>query len=423
MGNDCGAGGGLVDGVADWVVSEALGKTRIDTLLQGCCDRLCSAGIPLLRVSLAFPTLHPLFAAVTHIWRRWEDEIERDEHRHGTGTSPEWKRSPFYHMQKVQVPFLRRRLTGPDAVIDFPILDDLLEVGATDYLAYMVGFGHFTENEAPRDGIIVSWTTDRPGGFTDSDIQALMRIQRRLAVACKVMIREEITHNILTAYLGPDAGQQVLEGNIQLGDGTTTHAVIWFSDLRNSTTMADTLPPEEFLATLNAYFECTAGAVLAQGGEVLRFVGDAVLAIFAIRGGKAAARSACRKAIRAAGEAAKRQAVLNKLRASEGKPPLAYGIGLHVGDVHYGNIGVPERVEFSVVGPAANEASRLQALTKALGEPVLVSGEVAARLDLDWRPMGRHELRGVGDPLEVFAPPAPDAELRRARRRAAAAAR
>lgn len=419
IGNDCAFGGGLIDGVADWVVSEALGKTRVETLLEGCCDRLSAAGIPLLRVALAFPTLHPLFSAVSHIWWRGNDGMEREEHRHGTSMSPKFQRSPFFHMKQVKVPFLRRRLTGPDAVLDFPVLEDLRDQGASDYLAYLVGFGNHPGNLGPKDCIIVSWTTDRAGGFTDGDIQALMRIQRRLAVACKVTIREEITHNILTTYLGPDAGRQVLEGNIQLGDGETTHAVIWFSDLRESTAMADTLPPAEFLATINAYFDCTAGSILAKGGEVLRFVGDAVLAIFPIPDGRDAAVRACRKALQATEEAAQRMAELNGRRESEGKPPLAYGIGLHVGDVHFGNIGVPERLEFSVIGPAANEAARLENLTKTLNRSVLVSGEFAANLNMGWVPLGEHELRGVGDPLNVFAPPDPERQTAEGERRTA----
>ena len=404
------AAGGLVDAVADWLVIEALAETTVEALISGCCARLNAAGIPLWRMSLAFSTLHPLFAAVTNTWVRNDDDLDVTQHRHGVAdTSEQWQRSPFFHIIKTSIPFLRRRLTGPEALLDFPILPELRDRGATDYLAYAVQFGSRETQRARMGGIIVSWTTDRPGGFTDNDIQALMRIQRRLALACKVTISEQITRDVLATYLGPDAGRRVLGGNIQLGDGETTHAVIWFSDLRNSTGMADTLPPDEFLATVNAYFDCTAGAVLIKGGEVLRFVGDAVLAIFPIPEGgkKAAVQRACRKALRASGEARCRLRDLNEVRKSQGKLPLNFGIGLHIGDVHFGNIGVPERLEFSVVGPAANEAARLESLAKTLDRPVLVSGEFAASLDVAWESMGAHKLRGVDDPLDVFAPPDP----------------
>jgi adenylate cyclase len=402
-----GSGGGLVDATADWLISESLGNTTVETLFEGACTRLHSAGIPLWRVALAFRTLHPLFGSVTMIWQRGEKGLDTVGHLHGLAdSSEEWKRSPFFHMLDSGVPFLRRRLDGPDALLDFAILPELKDQGATDYFAYAVEFGGEKIANGPDDGIIVSWTADRPGGFSDQDIQALLRIQRRLAVACKVTIREQITDNILTAYLGPDAGRQVKRGQIQLGDGENIHAVIWYSDLRNSTGMADTLPPDEYLKAVNEYFDGTAGAVLANGGEVLRFIGDAVLAIFPIRKkGKAAAGKACRNALKAAEESHRRMRVTNARRLEEGCPVLAYGVGLHLGDVMFGNIGIPERIEFSVIGPAANEAARLENLTKTLHCPVLVSGEFAEALDIEWISMGTHDLRGVGDKMEVFVPP------------------
>ncbi len=398
-----GVGGGLIDAVADWLVSKALEGSTVETLLEGCCARLRAAGIPLWRTSLGFRTLHPLFASITLVWRRGEEQLEQTGQEHSTAESSEaWHQSPFFHMLTTGIPFLRRQLTGPEALLDFPVLQDLRDQGGTDYLAYAVEFGG--SDAERRNGIVVSWTCDRPGGFSESDIQALLRVQRRLAVACKVTIGDQVTGNILTAYLGPDAGRHVLAGQIRLGDGETIYAVIWFSDLRNSTGMADTLPAEDYLKVVNDYFDCTAGAVLANKGEVLRFIGDAVLAIFPIRKSGNTPRRACAQALAAAREAEGRLAELNRARAEAGKGPLNFGIGLHLGDVMFGNIGVPERLEFSVIGPAANEVARLEDLTKTLGRRVLVSGEFARHLTLDWESLGRHGLRGVGDPIEVFAP-------------------
>ena len=399
-----GIGGGLIDAVADWLVSEALEGSTVETLLEGCCARLRAAGIPLWRTSLSFRTLHPLFASITLIWRRGRVGLEQTGHEHRTAELSEaWQRSPFFHMLNTGIPFLRRHLTGPEALLDFPVLQDLRDQGGTDYLAYAVEFGGSHPPEL-RSGIVVSWTCDRPGGFSESDVQALLRVQRRLAVACKVTIGEQVTGNILTAYLGPDAGRHVQAGQIKLGDGETIYAVIWFSDLRNSTGMADTLPGEDYLKVINDYFDCTAGAVLANKGEVLRFIGDAVLAIFPIRRSGNTPKRACAQALAAAREAEGRLADLNETRAEAGKRPLNFGVGLHLGDVMFGNIGVPERLEFSVIGPAANEVARLEDLTKTLGRRVLVSGEFARHLTLDWESLGRHDLRGVGDPIEVFAP-------------------
>ena len=169
-------------------------------------------------------------------------------------------------MIETQLPFLRRRLVGEEALLDFPILAELRDKGATDYLAYLVPFSSDPGNLTVRDGLVGSWATDRPSGFSDLDVRSLLRIERRLAVACKITIKDQIARNVLTAYLGPDAGRRVLEGQIRRSDGETIHAVVWYSDLRESTAMADVLAAEDFLEVLNTYFECTAGAVLAHGG-------------------------------------------------------------------------------------------------------------------------------------------------------------
>jgi adenylate cyclase len=394
----------LIDGVADWLMSQALGEREVESIVGGCSDRLLAAGVPLWRSFVSFRTLHPLFASVSIIWRREKrtGSIQSVNTLHGEAfTSEDWHQSPMHHMITSQIPYLRRRLVGESAILDFPICRDLRDQGGTDYVAYLVPFASDDDPGPHADGVMGSWATDRPSGFTDSDLRSLARIQRRLAVSLKVQIKRKIAQTVLSTYLGPDAGQQVLDGQIKRGDGEMLHAVIWYNDMRDSTRLADTLKPEDFLSTVNAYFECTAGAVLANGGEVLRFIGDAVLAIFPIRNGDA--RDACQGAMAAAGDAERRLQALNKHRAAEGVETVNYGLGLHVGDVMFGNIGVPERLEFSVIGPAANEVARLESLTKTLGRRTLVSAEFASYLPQRLESLGKHALRGVGEPVEVFA--------------------
>ena len=338
------------------------------------------------------------------IWRREErsGSVERIETLHGEAfTSDDWRQSPMNHLLSTQIPFLRRRLTGEEALLDFPVCRDLRDQGATDYVAWMIPFARDDEPGPHLDGVIGSWATDRPGGFSDRDMRSLLRIQRRLVVSLKVQIKQQIASTVLATYLGMDAGRQVLEGQIRRGDGEMVHAVIWYSDMRDSTHLADTMPAEEFLKTVNSYFECTAGAVLAHGGEVLRFIGDAVLAIFPIRDGDP--KSACELAMAAARDAEGRLDALNEERASRKLPSIDYGLGLHVGDVMFGNIGVPERLEFSVIGPAANEVARIESLTKTLGRRTLASAEFARAVSRDWESTGEHALKGVGEPLEVMA--------------------
>ena len=204
--------------------------------------------------------------------------------------------------------------------------------------------------------------------------------------------------NILDAYLGPNAGAKVLAGQIKRGDGEDIHAVIWFCDLRDSTALADSMSRRDFLSILNEYFECTLEPVLQRKGEVLRFIGDAALAIFPIDGRP---REACAAAVEAAREALARMEKANKKRPL----PLRFGIGLHLGELTYGNIGTPGRIEFTVIGAAANEAARIESLCKQLEVDLLVSEHVARVLPIRWRSMGSHTLRGVGDKIELFTLP------------------
>ena len=399
-----GIDGILIDRTADWLMSSALGEVGVDAIFEGCCQRLHAAGVPLARALTAFRTLHPLFASVLLVWKR-NQGVNSNAIQHARAFSTEeWFRSPMHHLMRHRLPFLRRRLTGVHSIVDFPVLEELRDDGITDYLCYLTPFASDEEPGPDARGIMGSWATDRASGFSEEDLRILGRIQRRYAVSCKMQIQRRITRNVLETYLGPDAGARVLDGQIRRGDGERIHAVIWYSDMRDSTRLADRLDPHVFIERLNRYFECTAGAVIAGGGEVLRFVGDAVLAIFPIRAGGDDARTASERALAAAGDAESRLARANEGLAAEGEEPIEFGLGLHVGDVMYGNIGVPERLEFSVIGPAANEVARIEDLTKTLGRRVLVSEAFANAAGTHCEPLGAHPLRGVGAPVKVFAP-------------------
>ena len=389
----------LIDQVADWLMTQALGQTEFEEIIEGCWERLSAAGIPLWRAHVTFRTLHPLYDAMAKTWVRGTGlELASYEHLEDGGVPEQFQASPLWHMIQSNIPFLRRRLTGEEAVLDFPMLTELRDKGATDYLAFLIHFGG-----GPTDGIAGSWATDRPSGFSDQDIRSLLRIQQRLGVVCKLRIKEEIARNVVTAYLGRDAGLRVLDGQIRRGDGERIHSVIWYSDLRGSTQMAETKTPEEHIQALNDYFEATGGAVLSQDGQILDFIGDAVLAIFPIRDGLPV-DEACRKALAASREAQQRLADVNDRRRGAGATSLSMGIALHVGEVVFGNIGLPERVSFTVIGSSVNEVVRLEALTKDLGRPVLASQAFAGHTQIEWKSLGRHPLRGVDEPFEVLAP-------------------
>jgi adenylate cyclase len=285
-------------------------------------------------------------------------------------------------------------------MLDFPILKELQAEGATDYFAFAIPF-----SSVQNDGLVGSWVTDRKRGFFDADLRALHRIQRRLAVACRMTIRGQVAENVVETYLGRGAGERVLAGQIRRGDGETIPAVIWYSDLRGSTAMAEKLSREGYTEVLNCYFECVGGAIMAAGGEILDFIGDAVLAIFPIDGKDSRRSDACARALAAAHDAQRRLDKTNAARATRAMPQLAFGLGLHVGDMMFGNIGTPQRLSFSVIGPSVNQVARLEALTKEVGRPI-----VASRAFVDscpgggWDSMGKHKVQGIAEPIEVLAP-------------------
>jgi len=394
---------GRVQAISDWLMAQALAEVRIESVFTGFCERLETATVPLLRGHLAVRALHPLFTSMTTTWLRG-GKISVDRFGPGSDGSAQWRQSPLFDMLESRVRTVRHNLEVAGDWSRYPLLVELRETGATDYFVLMTPFGDEVTAHERMDGIMCSWVTDRPGGFSAEHIRVLRRLQFRLAVAIKVAKREQTAANVVAAYLGADAGARVLEGRIHRGDGDFVHVVLWYCDLRGSTELADRLPATRFLALLDSYFECTAGAVIAYGGDVVGFVGDAVLAMFPI-GDATGAVGAARKALAAMRDAAEKMAAVNRERSALGEPTLHYGLGLHVGRVLYGNIGIPTRIDFTVIGRAVNEVVRLEALTKDLEEPVVVSSAFAELVPLTWRSCGRHGLRGVSDEIEVYAPP------------------
>jgi len=395
--------GPFIDDISDWLMAQALDEAPVPDLLEGTTKRLFAAGVPLYRTMVGVELLHPTIDSVGFTWD-CTNGLRRSEYYHDDPDVDEaYQRSPFVFMQKYGLPAIRRRLTGPSALLDFPILEDLVEEGITDYLAYRITYGSRMTGSTRETEIAGSWATKRPTGFTHREIETLQRIAKRMAVAASVAVKAKTTKSVLETYLGPDAGGQVLNGSIRRGSGERIAAALWFSDLRQSTRLAEELGDEEFITALNAYFECTAGAVLEHGGEVPRFVGDAVLAIFPIRFPGGSAAEATRSAVTAAHAAEEKIKALNAAREAVGVPALDFGLGLHLGSVLFGNIGVPQRLEFSIIGPAANEAARIEDMTKELKRRVLMSAEFAKFLDEPTISMGTHQMRGVAEPMEVFA--------------------
>jgi adenylate cyclase len=379
-----------IESIVAWLDEGAPPAQRPQDVLQQLCHRLIDQGIPLYRVAVFVRTLHPNVLGRGFIWHEKSNTVEVTTAALGMEESEQYLKSPVRVVFNEHIA-IRRRIEGRQGALDYPILEELRDEGATDFLALPVRFLNGDVHAA-------SFTTRRPGGFSDEELDALRRIMPPFSRVAEIYAWRRTAHNILEAYLGEQTGEKVLAGRIRRGDGEDIHAVIWFCDLRDSTPLADSMSRSDFLRLLNEFFECILGPVLEQKGEVLRFVGDAALAIFpAPQGDRLDRAEASRRAVQAAQQAIERMAALNAKR----ERPLGFGIGLHLGHVLYGNVGTPTRIEFTVVGAAANEAARIEALCKTLGVPLLLSEPVARHVP-GCRSLGLHRLRGVGEPLELF---------------------
>jgi adenylate cyclase len=381
-------------------MDQALTERDLEAVVMGCCERLQAAGLPLVRAFFAFSVLHPLHAAIGITWMRGTGTTMRGYPHVPGGRSEAYLHSPFAYMDQRGLDLMHISLIGVENDYAFPILAELKEQGLTDYLVFRITF-----DERRDVGMYGSWATDRDTGFSEPQLDALLRIQRRLAVASKMAVKSELMRNLAETYLGKDAGLRVLNGQIQRGDGQSIEAAIWYADLRSSTSMADTLPRQDYIETLNAFFDATGGAVQNVGGQILSIIGDSLLAIFPTDAAAFPAETACAKALEAALEAQRRLAKLNEQRRALGRADLGYGIALHFGEVMYGNVGMKERLTFSAFGSAVNQVVRLQQLTKDCGEPILASEFfISKAIASDWRGVGEYALRGVGQPMRVVAP-------------------
>ena len=389
--------------LAAWLNEAGLtGQSEID-LVAGFCERLRSGGVPIQRCFVGIDTLHPVHEGRAVVWKRGSNDTRLTEYgRTGSNEgdrSEAWRRSPFYHLLQTQQTFLRRRLTA-EGENEFSIFPELRQAGATDYVAIATSFGN-ERKITIMDGIMSSWTTDASGGFRDEDVALLRRAMRPLAISLKAAALTHVAETLVQTYLGRDAGQRVLNGQIARGIPDRIKAVLWFSDLRGYAKISDSAAPDQIIPMLNDYAETIIGAIHEQGGDVLKLMGDGVLAIFNFDNSS----RACCRALDAAKAAARNIAALNRRRATSVLPITDMYLGLHVGDVFYGNVGSADRLDFTVVGPAVNEVSRIASMCRSVDRPLLLSSAFVESLGTDAPPLasvGRFVLRGVGQAQDLF---------------------
>jgi adenylate cyclase len=392
-----------------WLTQAGLAGTSELDIVTGFCERCVAAGLPLERTVVLIDTLHPVHEGRLF---RWGDPTQSPLLEYGrttpdglaaTGFDPKdveaaarWQNSPFSRMLQTGESILRRRLDAPTD--EFSWLSDLFAQGMTDYVAMINRFAA-DGTIGDMDGVYSSWATKRPGGFSDGQVAALKRIAPFLALAIKSVALTRMTGTLMETYLGRDAGQRVLKGRILRGVADKIDAVVWFSDLRGFTRITDTAP-EQVIPLLNDYADAIVSAIHEHGGDVLKLIGDGTLAIFTAED----RANACNAALSAALAARQSIAELNKRRMANGSPVTEMYLGLHVGEVFYGNVGSRERLDFTVIGPAVNEASRIAAMCRSLDQPVLMSSAFADVAGGKHRlvSVGRYALRGVAHAQELF---------------------
>ncbi|OOG62679.1 adenylate/guanylate cyclase domain-containing protein [Sinorhizobium sp. A49] len=386
-----------------WLSEEGLKGLAEPEMLAGFCEKCRAAGIDLARAQGLIDTLHPEFEGRAFQWNSESDvtpEVVQYSATTGGEAQANWHRSIFYHMLTAREPERRVRLAHEPSV-PYQVLDRLKEEGHTDCLNMI---HHFTDRGrvGEMDCFYSYWTTRRQSGFTDEEIAALRILLPTLALAVKTTSCVRIIGTLADVYLGADAGRRVVEGSIVRGEAERIETVMWFSDLRNYTRISDTAAPEDIIPFLNDYSGMVISAIHDHGGSVLKLIGDGVLAIFNAE----EPTTACTNAIAAERQLRRMLVALNARREEEGKPTTDVYLGLHIGEVFYGNIGSQNRLDFTVVGPAVNEVSRIASMCRSIERQVIMSADFVAAcpppLQADAVSLGRFALRGIARAKELF---------------------
>jgi adenylate cyclase len=376
--------------IIDWLLRDAPGLRDYGLLLTELRERLRAAGLPLGRMTGSIPTLHPEWIAARYLWVEGQRGFQAEKVLHDNDRTDRYRNNPVEALMQ-GAPRIRRRLVGPQAQLDFAMMTELRDQGFTDYLAFPL---HLSSG---RIGVFTVCAT-RPEGFADAEVELLDAVLPALTVVSELHAMRGVAASLLDTYVGHGAGEKVLTGQIRRGHGETRRTVLWYTDLRGFTAMSEAMPRDDVIRLLNDYFETMAGPVESLGGEVLKFIGDAMLAIFPIDE-PADTASACETALTAAEMAMQRMKAVNRRRTAA---PLRYGLALHLGDVMYGNIGAARRLDFTVIGAAVNLVARLEKLAGELDLTLVTSADFAAACGRELRSIGRHSLKGLAQPQEVF---------------------
>lgn len=378
--------------LVDWIQDGVAGNKTPQLIISEFGDRMTEAGIPVDRLALFVETLHPSIIGRRFIWRPGA-EVVVAEARFGP-QSANIHDSPVGEVVRTGAAY-RRRLADPEIRLEYAVLEDLRAEGYTDYLMQPLPF---------TDGSIhgINWCTRHAGGFSETDLAAFETVRLPVARLAEVYALKRVTTNLLNAYVGERTGARILAGQIRRGDVELIRAAIWLSDMRGFTALSESLPGPELVAVLNRHFDCLVSAVQQHDGEILKYMGDGLMAIFPTSETRTETE-ASQAALAAARAARENLAADNRERADAGLDPLGYGISLHFGDIHYGNIGGGDRLDFTAIGPAVNIAARLDSVAAATGRDIVASADFCRVAGHVGEALGSHSIKGSATPVDVFA--------------------
>jgi adenylate cyclase len=375
----------------DWLIDGGRSATSPSRFMAECCERMVAAGLPLWRVGVFVRTLHPEIYGRSFIWKPGA-EVEVGAVEYKILDSPDFHSSPLYivFQQGLEV---RARADDPQSN-RFPIVDELRAEGITDYIALPI---FFTDGSVHAS----SWTTKQPGGFTDEQMAALHGLITPLSRVIEIINWRRMAASLLDTYVGNRAGERILGGQIRRGHTETMNAAIWLSDLRGFTSLSDRVPAETVVDVLNNYFDCQVAAIRNHGGEVLKYMGDGLLAVFPIDEYVGDEQQVCSKVLEAAHESRASVADL-QYPIGDAVERFRFGVALHVGRILYGNIGGGNRLDFTCIGPAVNLAARLEKIASQLGRTVVASEGFAGICRGGWSDLGEFPVAGFAKAARVY---------------------
>jgi adenylate cyclase len=379
--------------VVDWLTDGARSETLSEDMLAELCRRMADSGIPLWRLGVFVNTLHPDVIGRGFVWQA-DTGVKVQEAQYDILETDEYRSSPVVAVYATRQP-IRRYLGDGAKPDDFPMLHELRAAGATDYVAFPLPFTDGTVH-------VASWATRQPGGFTPEQFADLESVIAPLTRVAEIRALRRTATNLLNTYVGRQAGERILAGKIRRGFVEDIRAAIWLSDMRGFTALSERLPPQQLVDLLNRYFDCQVPPILEHGGEVLKFIGDGLLAIFPLSTNGDDAREVCRRALDGARKARELIDALGVPTGADNEEPIRFGLALHVGHVMYGNIGGRDRLDFTCIGPAVNLAARLEKTAPRLGQTIVASAEFAGHLPGQFKQLGECAVAGFAAPQAVF---------------------